>query len=212
MRLPTAHAIREGINDSVRLHCNAVLASQARDNAVQGQKPNPSPGCERVLLPKSVSAVAEVLIYTRASCFAVGRRDIEERSKQHPVTHRYLLLSYMHTQSIHTGYTPDKLERPSRRGVLAPAMLCACHRAGRAPADVPDARRVCCDVLAPSPAMQAMQSCAVGFQQRQPTCMCSSTSSIDVLERTDGVLATTQSIPTHLHPYAPACTHWVTLR
>jgi hypothetical protein len=58
----------------------------------------------------------------------VGRRDIEERSKQHPVTHRYLLLSYMHTQSIHTGY-PDIPERPSRSGVLAPAMLCACHRA-----------------------------------------------------------------------------------
>ena len=140
MRLPTAHAIREGLNDSVRLHCNAVLASQARDNAVQGQKPNPSPGCERVLLPKSVSAVAEVLIYTRASCFAVGRRDIEERSKQHPVTHRYLLLSYMHTQSIHTGY-PDIPERPSRSGVLAPAMLCAMPSStgqDRAPADVPD--------------------------------------------------------------------------
>jgi hypothetical protein len=101
MRLPTAHAIREGINDSVRLHCNAVLASQARDNAVQGQKPNPSPGCERVLLPKSVSAVAEVLIYTRASCLAVGRRDIEERSKQHPVTHRPVALLHAHPINPH---------------------------------------------------------------------------------------------------------------
>jgi hypothetical protein len=35
-----------------------------------------------------------------------------------------------------------------------------------------------------------------------------STSSIDVLERTDAVLATTQSIPTHLRPYAPVY-HWV---
>jgi hypothetical protein len=111
----------------------------------------------------------------------------------------------MHTQSIHTGYTPDIPERPSRRGVLAPAMLCAMPSStgqDRAPADVPDTCRLCCDVLAPSPAMQAMQSCAVGFQQRHPTCICPSTSSI-LCVREDG--RGTSHNTEHTHPPSPLC-------